>query len=344
MKFFPEKQTVSRRIIRSVQMAILLVLGVLIGGTIAYAIGSGVAVDSRERVAVVETGELETAPVLPAATRAAFFDTGSEKLMATRRTLPNRVMPEVAAGGDKPKIVIIIDDIGMNRRAFDKLVLLPEAMTFSILPYASDAQLYADLARRTGHDVMLHLPMAPAGADGVSSAGPDTLRLADSPAELRRKLALNLGKFSGYSGINNHMGSGLTADPFRMEIVLERIERDGVYFIDSVTSGATAVEAAAGQTGTAYFHRDVFLDSDYEEVTEETVAAQLRLLESVARSKGYAIGIGHPYNSTVAALQNWSATAGERGFEVITASALVDWLEMPVAEEPEQSKPMARLR
>ncbi|NHK27694.1 divergent polysaccharide deacetylase family protein [Parvularcula flava] len=339
MKFFPEKQTVSRRIIRSVQMAVLLALGVLVGGTIAYGIGSGVAVDSRE-MAVVETGEAESAPVLPAATRAAFFDTGSEKLLATRREVP----AATAGTGDRPKIVIIIDDIGMNRRAFDKLVLLPEAMTFSILPYASDAQLYADLARRTGHDVMLHLPMAPAGADGVSSAGPDTLRLADSPAELRRKLALNLGKFSGYSGINNHMGSGLTADPFRMEIVLERIERDGVYFIDSVTSGATAVEAAAGQTGTAYIHRDVFLDSDYEEVTEETVAAQLRLLESVARSKGYAIGIGHPYNSTVAALQDWSATAGARGFEVITASALVEWLETPVEEEVEEPKAMARLR
>ncbi|GGD03859.1 divergent polysaccharide deacetylase family protein [Aquisalinus flavus] len=336
MKFFPEKQTVSRRVMRSVQMAVLLALGVLVGGTIAYAIGSGVAVESREMAA---SADGDAAPALPGAARAAWFDTGSERLMATRRAVPAAVVAE-----ERPKIVIIIDDIGMNRRAFDRLVLLPEPMTFSILPYAADAQLYADLARRTGHDVMLHLPMAPAGADGPSSAGPDTLRLADSPAELRRKLALNLAKFSGYSGINNHMGSGLTADPFRMEIVLERIERDGVYFIDSVTSGATAVEAAAGQTGMAYIHRDVFLDSDYEEVTEETVAAQLRLLESVARSKGYAIGIGHPYDSTVTALQDWAATAGARGFEVITASALVEWLETPVKEEAEPARAIVRLR
>lgn len=309
---------------RSVQYGALLAAGIIAGGVAAYVAGAGVdagAASKDTRPGFVEEQDqarpetMLRAAAFVAPVGAPDLPTEADTLAVERRLPPAK----------RPRIAIIIDDIGLNRRSFDQLVLLPEPLTLSILPYAPEAQIYADLARRAGHDVMLHLPMAPDGLDRADSAGPDTLRLADTPAALAEKLARNLDAFDGYSGVNNHMGSGLTTDPMRMGIVLTRLRERGVFFLDSVTTGDTAVPLAARRNGMEYFHRDVFLDSDYQELTEASVAAQLAELERIASVTGQAVGIGHPYGSTIAALKTWIAEIEADGrIELVAISTLVE--------------------
>ena len=313
------------------QFGVLLGIGIIAGGALAYMAGTGIkagAVAKSDGVGFVEEldrlapGERDVlAKALPGPVIVPEF-------LATPDTLA--VQSRLAAPA-KAKIAIIIDDIGLNRRAFDRLVLLPEPLTLSILPWSPDAQTYADLARRAGHEVMLHLPMAPAGMDRPDSAGPDTLRLGDTPADLAEKLARNLDAFDGYVGVNNHMGSGLTTDAMRMGIVLTRLRERGVFFLDSVTTSQTAVPVAARRNGLDYLHRDVFLDSDYEEVTEESVAVQLAEVERIALATGEAVAIGHPYGSTIAALTRWiEAVEADGRFELVAISTLTE----PTGTEP----------
>ena len=341
-----------RIVLRGAQVVGMLVFGILLGASLAYLLDVGTdagasllttdsAGESRLRVASVTAdtalmpGKHSDADRLSARPRRIMPRSAGDRLSVLKARLPAATAPVNAV--EKPKIVIIIDDIGLNRAAFDTLAALDGPLTFSVLPYAQDAQGYADRALDTGHDVMLHLPMAPEGRDASGVAGPGTLQLADSPRDLRRKLATNLDRFSGYSGVNNHMGSGLTADAFRMEIVLRELDQRGLYFVDSITGGGTKVREAAEALGLDYRGRDIFLDSDHTETALDNVRHQLAVLERVALDHGHAIGIGHPYPETVRALTEWMDEARDRGFEFVTASELV---------APEKARPavMARLR
>ncbi|NJO13540.1 MAG: helix-turn-helix domain-containing protein, partial [Gammaproteobacteria bacterium] len=60
-----------------------------------------------------------------------------------------------ARPASRPKIILIVDDVGLDRAAFEHLMALPGPVTLSILPYVRGAQDYADRARRAGGQNML---------------------------------------------------------------------------------------------------------------------------------------------------------------------------------------------
>lgn len=68
-----------------------------------------------------------------------------------------------------------------------------------------------------------------------------------------------------------------------------------------------------------YAKRDVFLDNDIE---AEAIRAQLAELEERAQTQGYAIGIGHPHDTTLDVLESWLPRLAERGFVLVPVSTI----------------------
>src|SRR5690606_31671632 len=117
--------------------------------------------------------------------------------------------------------------------------------------------------------------------------------LAELPAaELRARTAWAIGRVPGVVGVNNHMGSRLTADAAAMRVVMDEIARHGLAFVDSRTTSRTVAEAVALERGIPAAGRDVFLDNDRDEAA---ITRQLDLALRIARKAGTAIAIGHPY-------------------------------------------------
>ena len=121
-------------------------------------------------------------------------------------------------------------------------------------------------------------------------------------------------------GINNHMGSRFTTHAPGMELVLAEIKRRGLLFIDSRTSKNSVGAAVARRLRVPFAARDFFLDDD---PSRAAVARQLKAVEQAASKKGYAIAIGHPYDSTLGNLENWLPTLASRGFMLVPVSAIV---------------------
>ncbi len=217
----------------------------------------------------------------------------------------------------RPKIVIIIDDMGVDRQASENALKLPGPVTFSFLPYARDVARLASAAHDAGGEIMLHLPMEPEGAE---DPGPHALRENMTGAQFMQALEWNLTRFDGYVGVNNHMGSKLTADMAAMKTLLGYLDHKGVFFLDSVTTSETAARRAAGELGLDVYARDVFLDPEAGSV--ETVKTQLALAERIARETGYVIAIGHPRPETLSVLGPWMTSAPARGFDLVYASGL----------------------
>ncbi len=225
----------------------------------------------------------------------------------------------------KPKIIVIFDDIGIDKRAFDQVMKLPGPVTVSFLPYAKDVDRLAAFAKARGDAIMLHLPMEPVGD---ADPGPNALYSDMSEATFRRALEWNLDRFNGYVGVNNHMGSRLTANERLMKIALEAVAERGLFFLDSVTTHNTVARRAGKAVGAEVFSRDVFIDAHAD---RKSVIKQLAQVEAIARETGYVVAIAHPYAETIDVIGPWLTSAPMRGFELAPITALV---EMKRAKEP----------
>ncbi len=193
----------------------------------------------------------------------------------------------------RPLCAIVIDDVGLTEEGTRAALALPKEVTLSFLPYAPHVQEKVNAARKMGHEIFLHMPMEPLGND---DPGPGTLRISMSDDEIRTAAEQNLSRFTGYVGINNHMGSRFTADARGMRVVMEEIKKRGLIFLDSRTTLATKGEQLAREMGVHTLRRHVFLDNV---LTEENVANQIYALIKLSEDQNMAVAIGHPHHITL---------------------------------------------
>ena len=224
----------------------------------------------------------------------------------------------VAPSDGRPRIAIVIDDLGLSAARSRRVAALPAPLTLAILPYGRAAVAMAREFRARGHEVLVHLPMQPGRAS--ADPGPQALTVDLDDAELARRIAWNLDRFGGYVGANNHMGSRFTRDPAGMLTVIAELKRRGLLFLDSRTTPATVGALVAERLGVPGLERDFFLDS---EGPTSDVAAVLRQVEQRARRTGRAIAIGHPFPVTLQALRLWLPAARAAGFQIVPISALI---------------------
>jgi uncharacterized protein len=237
--------------------------------------------------------------------------------IAVRRAptwLRNAVAPVI---DDRPAIAIVIDDLGVNRAGTAALNRLPAPLTLAFLPYAQGLEEQTRAARAAGHELMVHVPMEPTGN---AWPGPNALLASLPPADLVSRLRSQLRSFRGFVGINNHMGSLLTSDEERMSLVMTELRQHGLLFLDSRTTGQSVAGRVARRVQVPYAERDIFLDN---ELDVDAVLRQLARVESIARSKGYAVAIGHPHRVTIEALRRWLPTLDARGLALAPISAIV---------------------
>lgn len=232
---------------------------------------------------------------------------------------PVKLAPLPAKQGKRrPRIAVVIDDMGFDRINSARALRLPPAVTLAYLPFAPDVATQVRRARLKGHPVMLHLPME--APDHRGKPGINVLSVASGPEKLRRQLAEILGRFGGYTGVNNHMGSKFTRDRERMDIVVAELKRRGLFFLDSRTSGSSVGAAAAASAGIAHATRDVFLDHVAD---PKKIQARIAETERIARRTGQAIAIGHPRTATMNALAPWLAELKARGFNLVRLDTLL---------------------
>lgn len=217
-----------------------------------------------------------------------------------------------------PRVVIIIDDMGVDVKRSAAVVDLPAGLTLAYLPYASNIKAQTAKARDAGHELMVHVPMEPMSQ--TKDPGPEVLRVGQDLAVFDQVLQDGLSAFEGYVGINNHMGSKLTQDKVAMARVMSALKSRKLYFIDSRTIQNSVAGDMAREAGVPHAGRDVFLD---HEDTAEFVSKSLAQVERKALKDGLAIAIGHPKDVTIEGLRAWLPTLKDKGIELVHASQVV---------------------
>ncbi len=248
---------------------------------------------------------------------------GAETPTATE-TPPNSDQPlELARqpapeAGSRPRIALVIDDLGRSLRDIETLLGLGVPLTYSVLPFeVRTAEVVTELNHR-GVELLCHLPME---AKGGANPGPGALLLSMSPNELAGATRRALAAVPGAVGVNNHMGSGLLANRDAIAAVLAVVAEHRLFFLDSRTSADTVGYSLARQLGLPAGERQVFLDTQRDRAF---IQGQFDQLRDIARRRGGAIAIAHPYPETLEILATAVPAAHAAGFEFVPASALID--------------------
>lgn len=220
---------------------------------------------------------------------------------------------------DAPLIAIILDDIGHKPVDSLRPVLdLKYPITFAVLPHLKYTSSSAMYLHQHQYEVMLHMPMEPDSR--AVDPGKGAIRAFMSEGDITSAVNLAMDNVPFISGVNNHMGSKITARRSMMRPILNEIKDRKLFWIDSRTQSNTVAFKVAKDLGMRTAKRDIFLDS---EMTYEFAARQLREARRVADKKGSAIVIGHPYPTSLQALADEMPKMNQEGYRFVFASKLV---------------------
>lgn len=246
-----------------------------------------------------------------------------KKLIKAPEKTDTEVHQNQKDGKDRPRIVIIVDDVGQKKDVIDKLVKIDFPLNFAVLPYLPYSEYAARAAYDNGKEVLLHLPMEPKYSSGYTAqdAGAGALLVGHSKDQIESQLESNLNSVPYIKGVNNHMGSKFTENEELMEIVLREIKERKLYFVDSLTSNSSSGKNLSAKLGIKFAERDVFLDDSKK--GKQYVKDQLDNLVRIAERNGVAVGICHTYPQSIEALYEYLPEINRR-VEISLVTSIFD--------------------
>ncbi|MEN8257877.1 MAG: divergent polysaccharide deacetylase family protein [Thermodesulfobacteriota bacterium] len=223
-----------------------------------------------------------------------------------------------APSSAKPRLALLIDDMGNRQKLGQQLIELDLPLSFAILPFTPHAHSLMEMAHARNREILLHLPMEATLAKW--DPGPGALYTSMSPRSIKAQVRKDLEDLPYAVGVNNHMGSKFTTDKKAMRAALAPIKARNLFFLDSITIAGSVGHAEAKRMDIKTGRRDVFIDNEQDAAK---IKGQLERLVKIAKKHGSAIGIAHPHPVTVATLEKEKTWLQEQ-VQLVSISTLME--------------------
>ena len=202
------------------------------------------------------------------------------------------------------QLIFVFDDGGQNLSQLKPFLQLPFPITVAVLPQIAHSAEAAAQVRASGNEVILHQPMQSVNAS--VNPGPGAIKPEMSDEQIKTILFNNINEIAPIAGMNNHEGSGITADAEKMAVILQMASEEGIYFLDSRTNVETKVPYVARELGYSYYERNIFLDNNFKEnnfkdndKTRNNFLTELNKGLVFANKNGSVIMIGHIWSAEI---------------------------------------------
>jgi len=247
--------------------------------------------------------------------------------------VPTRAPEPSPAPVASARIAIVIDDLGNDREAVERIARWPFRVAGAVLPGLPGSAESARRLSASGKEVLLHLPMEPDGYPRIRPGTGVVLR-ADSDEKIAQTVADDLETVPGAVGVNNHMGSAATADPRVMRAVIRVLIARRLFLLDSRTTETTVARRIADEESLPAVSRKVFLDAVE---SEDAIERSFQDLVRKAKKDGTALAIGHPHSATLALLERELPLLHSQGVELVTVAALTSRSPKSKAQGPKSA-------
>lgn len=235
-----------------------------------------------------------------------------EKKEAPQQPTP----PDRETSAPLPKVALVIDDLGPNKKMAMGILVINAPLTLSILPQEVYSSWIAEEGFNLGREIIVHVPME---ATKPLKLGKGGLYTWMNDEEIAGILDKDIRSVPHATGISSHMGSAFTADRRVMNAVITELKKQELFFLDSVTSPKTVGYDIAVEKGLKAFRRDVFLDDSND---PRDIAVQWKRLIDIAKKNGYALAQGHPRKNTIEFLED--ALKNNTSVRIVPLSKLIE--------------------
>jgi len=216
------------------------------------------------------------------------------------------------------KAAIIIDGLGGDMQVARRVFDLEIPVTIAILPYRRYSEETARGASDHGKEVLLHLPLQPYNYPTIDP-GAGCLLLSMDRSKVQSELDAQIKSLPFCVGINTYMGSLFTEKREFMAWVFSVLQERDLFFVDSLATPASVSQEVAKTYGVGCFQRTHLLDENRD---IGHIIRQLCQVADFAAVYGKAVGIGHPYPETLAALPKALAAFKEKGVDIVLVSEI----------------------
>lgn len=225
------------------------------------------------------------------------------------------------SGKPGTRIAIVVGGLGISQTGtMNAIGSLPPGVTFGFSPSGNSLDRWMQEARRSGHELVLQVPMEPVGYPQVDP-GEDTLTVDDAVAGDLSALHASFATITNYVGIMNYMGGRFVAEPAAMEPLIAELGRRGLMFFDDASSLRSVAADTAQLQSVPAAVSDLSIDRSQDPAD---IRSQLDTLERIARAEGTAIGVASAFDVSVATIAKWIGEARGRGIEIVPLSALAN--------------------
>ncbi|MEH6443612.1 MAG: divergent polysaccharide deacetylase family protein [Oceanospirillaceae bacterium] len=215
------------------------------------------------------------------------------------------------------QLILLIDDMGNSQASNQAALDLPGAVSFAFLPYAHFSKRFAIQAKKRNKDVLLHAPMQSINNNPLGVGG---LTADMSETDFKQTLNKSIDALPNLIGVNNHMGSRLTALNLPMQWTMEVVKQRGLFFVDSKTTGKSVAWKQAQKAGLNSLKRDVFLD---HELSLPAIQKQFSKAKTIAKRYGTVLVIAHPHAITLKFLKQQLPLLENQQIELVSLSTVI---------------------
>ena len=222
-----------------------------------------------------------------------------------------------ASRADQPRIAIIIEGLGISANATaEALAKLPAPVSFAFVPYGIDIERWVSRTRGEGHEVLLQVGMEPFDYPD-NDPGPQTLLTSLAAEHNIDRLHWYLARFQGYVGVTSLMGARFMATGDALSPVIREVGKRGLIFFDDGSSPRSTAAQLSGAANVSFAKADAVIDAV---PTEAAIDNALARLESIAKSRGIAVGAAGALPITITRIAEWAKAADARGILLVPVS------------------------
>ena len=230
-----------------------------------------------------------------------------------------------------PRVAILITGLAIASKATkDAIDKTPPAVSLAFAPFGHHIGDWLNLARATGHEVLLELPMEPVDYPRQDPGYNALLTAYDPPQNLSR-LGWAMSQGAGYVGFVGRMGGKFQGVRSQMTPILDEIARRGLLFVDNREAPQSVAVDVAPDDKLPLAVVDRVIDSDPSRLAIDQALIDL---VNTARRNGRALGLASASPVTLQEIAVWATTLADQGVDLAPVSAVVAVPKPPPPQLP----------
>jgi len=240
----------------------------------------------------------------------------SDELLTSKNKAKELPIKKKRVRSGKPKISIVVTNLGLNRRSTELALTLPMQCALGFLPYTQSLKPLLNKAQGKGHEIYLYLPLQTSKA--LDNPGKYALMNNLAPEENEVRLNVILNSHVRYDGVYSSYKEVFTDDAHASEMIFDQLDDKNLIFI-------IGKDLAGGMPGHISSHNNIIptniiIDSDPD---KDSIRSQLEELIRVAENEGIALGYAQGFTLTIEMIRDWIPTLNKKGIQLVPVSELL---------------------